>query len=70
MQYFVTKPSKKDPASLRVIRKFDDYETARNWASRYIFPDDHRLFIDDSVGNRLGIVEYNDLDPIVTEFNN
>lgn len=65
-KYFITKPSRKNPSELRVIRKFDSFEDALRWAQRYIYKDDHRLFIDDEKGFRWGSVEYDEYEPIVT----
>lgn len=62
--YFVTKPRRKDPSSLRIIRKFSTSEEAVRWAERYIFPDDKKLFIDRSDMKRLAIIEYNQEGPI------
>lgn len=65
-KYFITKPSRKNPSELRVIRKFESFEDALRWAQRYIYKDDHRLFIDDQTGFRWGSVEYDEHEPIVT----
>lgn len=64
--FFITKPSRKDPTALRVIRTFDSRDDAIRWATRYIYKDDVKLFVDDNQGHRLATIEYDDIDPIVT----
>lgn len=64
--FYITKPSRKDPTSLRVVRQFDTAEDALRWATRYIYKDDIKLFIDDQFGHRYATVEYDYNNPIVT----
>lgn len=63
-KYFVTKPRRKDPSSLRIIRTFTTSAEAVRWSERYIFPDDKKLFIDRSDLKRIASVEYNPKGPI------
>lgn len=63
--FHVTKPSRKNPTVLRSVRDFDTFDDALRWATRYIYKDDVRLFIDNKYGHRLATVEYDAVDPVV-----
>ena len=62
--YHVTKPARKDPSSLRVIRSFENFRDALRWVERYIYKDDVKMFIDDQKGTRLAPVTYDDVAPL------
>jgi uncharacterized membrane protein len=63
--YQVTKPTKNDPTTLRVVKSFDNLDDAIAWAATYIFKNDKRFFIDDQKGHRYATISYDESGPVI-----
>jgi len=63
--FYVTKPSRKDPTTLRIIREFPTFEEALRWGERYIYVDDKRFFIDNENGHRMATIDFDYHQPVV-----